>query len=81
MDDAGRSESIKAVVEQLSIREKVIATIRYSGGYYTTNIIDRSQTTATVIEYDFDSYAGSDNYCFNYWVYMNGSVKIIRKIV
>lgn len=81
MDDAGRLESIKAVVEQLSIREKVIATIRYSGGYYTTNIIDRSQTTATVIEYDFESYTGSDNYCFNYWVYMNGSVKLIRKIV
>lgn len=81
MDDTGRANAIKTVVEQLSGREKAIVTIRYYGGYYTTNIIDRSLTNATVIEYDFNSYIGSDNYCFNYWIYTNGSVKLIRKIV
>lgn len=81
MDDTGRSSAIKTVVEQLSGREKVIATIRYYGGYYTTNIIDHSLTSATVIEYDFQSYIGNDNHCFNYWIYENGSVKLIRKIV
>lgn len=81
MDNTGRSNAIKTVAEQLSSGEKVIVTIRYYGGYYTTNIIDRIYNQATVIEYDFNSYMGDDNYCFNYWIYTNGSVKLIRKIV
>lgn len=81
MDNTGRSNAIKTVAEQLSSGEKVIVTIRYYGGYYTTNIIDRIYNQATVIEYDFNSYMSDDNYCFNYWIYTNGSVKLIRKIV
>ena len=81
MDDAGRSKGIKAVAEQLSNGEKVIATIRYYGGYYTTNIFNRYGTNVTILEYDFHSYQGENNYCFNYWLYENGSVRLIKKIV
>lgn len=81
MDDAGRSSGIKAVAEQLSSGEKVIATIRYYGGYYTTNIFDCYGSFVTILEYDFHSYQGENKYSFNYWLYENGSVRLIKKIV
>ena len=48
LNDTNRANAINIVANQLSSGEKVIATIRYYGGYYTTNIINRSQNLATV---------------------------------
>lgn len=83
MDDAGRSSAIKAMAEQLNNEEKVIITIRYYGGYYTTNIFNRCYGTASILEYDFHSYQGDNNYCFNYWLYSydDGNIRLIKKIV
>ena len=83
MDDAGRSSAIKAMAEQLNNEEKAIITIRYYGGYYTTNIFNRCYGTASILEYDFHSYQGDNNYCFNYWLYSHddGNIRLIKKIV
>lgn len=59
--------------------EKTIATIRYRGGYYVTNIIDRYSehgNAISVLEYGCD--AGINK--INYWAYLGKEFKLIKTI-
>ena len=67
------------VANQLNGRQNAIVTIRYYGGYYTTNIINRSQNLATVLEYDFNDVTAGD-YRFNYWLVNGETTKLIKTL-
>lgn len=76
LSDTDRSDAIKTLIRQMKSSEKNIATIRYFGGYYTTNIMDRINNDATVLEYGFNE----GTYKINYWVYNNETLKLIKTI-
>ena len=79
ISDEGRLSAIKAVINQMKDGEKTIATIRYRGGYYVTNIIDRYSehgNAISVLEYGCD--AGINK--INYWAYLGKEFKLIKTI-
>lgn len=67
------------VANRLETGKTAIFTIRYYGGYYTTNIINRMYNSATVLEYDFNDVITGD-YRFNYWLVNGETTKLIKTL-
>lgn len=67
------------VANQLDSGQNAIVTIRYYGGYYTTNIINRLRNLATVLECDFNDVTAGD-YRFNYWLVRGETIKLIKRL-
>lgn len=79
LNDTNRANAINMVANQLDSGQNAIFTIRYYGGYYTTNIINRLQNLATVLECDFNDVTAGD-YRFNYWLVRGETIKLIKRL-
>ena len=80
LNDTNRADCIKKAVNQLKSKgtDAAIATIRYSRGFYTTNIVNCIYNSATILECDFADIGGV--FHINYWVINGETIKLVKQL-
>lgn len=80
LNDTNRSDCIKKAVNQLKSKgtDAAIATIRYSRGFYTTNIVNCIYNSATILECDFNDIGGV--FHLNYWAISGETIKLVKQL-